>query len=677
MPHITSSSLRPGGELSQLPSPLCDPIDAHRRLRGPYTAAGTLLRAVVPDALDRCAHLVRAHEVEILSMAPELREMVGVTRETLTSLAIPVEHTRFYSRMRTQRLAHGVTEFLRDYVRVLGAPRSVIIDRAEQADQTDRELVSILMRRLDRAELTLVIRAGEADAPSAGAGIQTPDGDVDDAGLDDHGDAATLARRYVESECTSTDPALRAAYDRLSEEGRAALHDARATALENIAEPSLKLGAIPFHRERGLDRERAVAALLHGVDYCVDMGYYEAAVEFGVRGRALVEAATDLDAWWRFTTRMTMALAALGRPEEAEAIFDEARSLTDSAVAHQQAAYATAMLYTRHHDGKRKDHEKALAWINQAIAFATQIADPRRRAFETVFQLNGKALIENHLGRPLEALRLVSGGIERLDAELDPGAHRLHRSVLRYNRAQVYAGLGRTQEAVQEYQAVIEEDPNYPEYHFDLGNILRRAGRDEEAIEQYEIAMRLSPPFPELYYNRADTRAALGDLDGAIADFRHVIELDPDYVDASVNLAGLLADLGRTVAAREVADAALPVGSSHPHVDCVVARLALDDGDRQTARERITRALTADPELAEAWALRGTLAFIDGDLAEAAAAFEHSAQLRPDAAVLFNLGAAREQADRREEALAAYASALELAPEDEDVLTAMARCVNA
>jgi hypothetical protein len=42
-----------------------------------------------------------------------------------------------------------------------------------------------------------------------------------------------------------------------------------------------------------------------------------------------------------------------------------------------QAAYATAMLYTRHHDEGNKDHRKALGWINQAIAFAQTTDDPR------------------------------------------------------------------------------------------------------------------------------------------------------------------------------------------------------------------------------------------------------------------------------------------------------------
>jgi hypothetical protein len=90
------------------------------------------------------------------------------------SLAVPAERTRFYSRLRTLRIAHGLTEFLRDYAAAAGGqPRSLVIDHVDEADQTDKELVSVLLRRLDPAPLTLVIgtsgRPGsDPDGPGRG-----------------------------------------------------------------------------------------------------------------------------------------------------------------------------------------------------------------------------------------------------------------------------------------------------------------------------------------------------------------------------------------------------------------------------------------------------------------------------------------------------------------------------
>ncbi|MCQ4041432.1 tetratricopeptide repeat protein [Streptantibioticus rubrisoli] len=665
----------------ELPEPLLPVVDAHRRLRGPYTAAGTLMRALVPGALAAVPKLVEAHTIEILTVAPELRTLVPSSHETLTSLAVPEERTRFYSRLRTLRLAHGLTEFLRDFVRhTATGPRSLTFDNVHAADQTDRELLSVLLRRLDPELVTLVVGTGTDEPDSA----RNPAGGEDplaaavgryarraDVPRSDTPPVAApsrqLAERYVESDCTDDAPGARAAYAALSSGARAALHDRRADRLAATGEQSLRLGAIPYHREHGSDPSGAGArALREALDYCIDMGFYEATVDFGRRGRAVVDWRRDTEMWWAFTTKMTTSLAALARPEEAEALYDEVRTVSTDPAVHLQAAYATAMLYTRHFPDERRDHRKALAWINESIAISALLPDAKQRAFHTVFHQNGLALIENHLGRPDEALRLVDEGLARLDRELEPGEHRLHRSVLRYNRAQVYMATGRYEQALADYTAVIEEDPNYPEYHFDRAGVLRRLGRDDEALAEYETAMRLSPPFPELYCNRADLLAARGDIDGALADFRYVLEIDPEYVDAHVNLAGLLVESGRAAEAAEVVAAGLSVRPTHPHLLCLLGRLESDAGRYDTARTALDTAVEADPECAQAWATRAVLAFETGDLAGAVDDFSRSLEIAEDAVVLLNRGSVHQELNRWHRAIADFDRAVALDPEEPD-----------
>ena len=135
--------------------PLLARIDAHRRLRGPYTAAGSLVRALEFDPA-----LLARHDVEVLTVAPELRGTVTSTRETLTSLAPPDERTRFYPPARTQRIAHGLAELLRDTV-ATGPRRALVIERADEADPTDVEWIATLLRRIDPARLQIVVCAGE------------------------------------------------------------------------------------------------------------------------------------------------------------------------------------------------------------------------------------------------------------------------------------------------------------------------------------------------------------------------------------------------------------------------------------------------------------------------------------------------------------------------------------
>ncbi len=60
-------------------------VDAHRRRFGPYSAAGSVVRAIVPTIDD--VALVQRHDVEILTVAPTLAAGVTNERATLTSAA--------------------------------------------------------------------------------------------------------------------------------------------------------------------------------------------------------------------------------------------------------------------------------------------------------------------------------------------------------------------------------------------------------------------------------------------------------------------------------------------------------------------------------------------------------------------------------------------------------------
>jgi tetratricopeptide (TPR) repeat protein len=665
----------PGREARQhalaiLPAPPLAVVDAHRLLRGPYTAAGTLARALVPEVCARRPDLVTAHDIEILSVAPELRELVPSRRDTLTSLAVPTERTRFYSRLRTLRLAHGLTELIRDSLDGgTGADgRSIVLVNVDAADPTDQEFVSVLLRRLDPARLTVVITTTTAaDLPEPlGAAvdryadrIEAPAGRVDSAPA--AGAGSSPARGYVWSDGTSDDPAQLAAYQATDAADRAALHDARADELAATGDWSLRLGAIPYHRERGSDRAGAGArALRAALDYCIDMGFYESTVDFGERGRAAIDWADELDLYWVFTTKMTTSLAALGRPEEAEALYEEARTVSTSPSIHLQAAYATAMLYTRHHAEDRRDHAKAKAWINTAIAFAQRLPDPDERDFQTVFNRNGLALVEVHRGNLPAALRLVSDGLSMLDEQLGPDRHRLHRSVLRYNRAQVYAALGELDEALADYTAVISEDPNYSEYHFDRGNLLRRLGRNDEARAEYDAAIRCSPPYPEAHYNRADVLLELGETDRALAGFSYVLELDPDHTDAYVNRAGLLLSGGDIDAARADIRAGTALAPANPHLACLRGQLADHDGDLTRAEREYTAALAEDQDLAAAWILRASIRHSQGDTAGAVDDLDAALRLGPDPTAHYNRGVAHHGRGDWAGAIADFTAALHL-----------------
>jgi tetratricopeptide (TPR) repeat protein len=667
-------------------------IDAHRRLRGPYTMAGVLAEQVVPDALRTNPALVQSHEVELLSVSVSLRQLVPATRDTLTSLAVPTERTRFYSPMRTLRLAHGLTEFFRDYA-ATGAPWSIRLENIEHAEPTDLELLAVMARRLDPSRLSLVIGSGSSASipePIATA-LQTWTLPVDLTTSNGKAEAADVriapadpeaptevgvarAEAYVNGDCVSDEPALVMAYDSLPLQERSQLHDRRAAALDAAGDHGSRIGALPFHLEHGTNPTvNAPTALRAAMEYCIDMGFYEATIDLAERGRKLTTWDSEqADDRWAFTTKMTTSLAAVGRAAEAETLYNEVRSVLTLPLVHMQAAYATAMLYTRHHDPELRNNLIAKGWANLSIALASTIEEPKLRAFQTAFNRNGLALIEVHGGNLTKALEIVTECLASLDRELDPDDHRLHRSVLLYNRGQVHAGLGRLDEAIADYNAVIALDPNYAEYYQDRGSLLRRIGDDEAALADYEMAIQLSPPFAEVYYNRADTRANLGDIEGAIDDFSYVIDLDPNLVDAYVNRAGLLTQLGELDRAKRDVQAGLALDPENVLLLCIGGQLSAMAGRPLDARQAFNAALHRNPDLMEGLLGRAALSYSGGALDQAVADLDRALTLEDTAIVRFNRAVALQAQERWADALTDLERAAALAPDDDEVLAAQA-----
>jgi tetratricopeptide (TPR) repeat protein len=462
-------------------------VRCHRRFRGPYTGGGTLLREhVIPELLGHAADLITARRIEITALAPELASQIPASPSTLTERAEGLERTRYYSADRIRRLAHGIAELLNDWASAC-RPHGVAIEfrDAGQADPTDLVLIGILLRRCDPRLLTIMVEGevaeddphiaaalGSCTQPVAGPrGLRPPRA----AGTD-------LAQLFIDSDGTETDPAVCQAYAELPADERARRHTARASELTDRNEPSLLLGAVPFHAERGVDAANAgLQSLYAAMTACLRLGYYHAAMELALRGRAVIQPGRPEYA--AFTHKIGACLTYLDRGREAVKYFAEQRRVTIDAEAHMNTAYMMAMLYTRHLIQADHDEDAALEWVNTAIALADQHADPSQQVFRRAFMRNARALIELHRGDAEGALALVDEAARLMNASYGPAEHLLHRSVLRYNRGQLLASMGKHDEAIAAYDDVISWDPEFADYYFERAGLRRKAGGYEGALE--------------------------------------------------------------------------------------------------------------------------------------------------------------------------------------------------
>ncbi|HEV7655623.1 MAG TPA: tetratricopeptide repeat protein [Mycobacteriales bacterium] len=646
-----------------------DPVrvaGCHQRLRGPYTGTGEVLGALVPEAFRRWPELVEQHRVELLYTIPELSEHIGPPPDTLVGNTPYEERTRYFGVQWIRGMSQGVVNFLLAFARLRAeagdpVPLRLAFDDVHAAEPTEQELLAILVRRADPATLAVTVGTAEEPLPPelrtalqewATSRTAPPVPDERPARS-----APELVAAYVEADGTSDDAAEMAAYEAAAAELRAQLHDARADALEADADWGTRLGALPYHRERGSDPSGVGRRVLReALDYCVATGYSAATVDFGMRGRAVCAVADQQD-YCHFTAKAASALVPMGQPRECERLYRELRRLYPLPRVQMTSSYALAMLHTRFY--VPRDHEAALELSNNARALATLERDPVFGPYFQVYQDNGLALIEMHRGNLEHSLQLVTDGIARLDRELPPDKYVVHRSQLLHNQTRVLAALGRLDEAYAGFTRLIEWDPYYVEYHTDRGNLCRRRGDLVAALADYDRAVEISAPFPELYYNRAELRLALGRTEEALHDLDLLLHMEPDFVEGRLSRAMLRLAAGDLDGARQDTEAGLAAAPAEPRLCCLLGRLEQERGDLDAARLAYDRALEADPAFAAALVDRAGLAYEQGEPDAAEADLTAAlAVLGPDPDVLFNRGVLRLESARYEDAIVDFGAAL-------------------
>ena len=100
-------------------------------------------------------------------------------------------------------------------------------------------------------------------------------------------------------------------------------------------------------------------------------------------------------------------------------------------------------------------------------------------------------------------------------------------------------------------EAAAQGQPEDGDLIHDHAVCIFQLGRTKEALQEFDRAVELQPDHPYRYASRAWIRAAMKDVDGAIEDYRKALDLDPDDAITLNNLGLLEEQYGMHKAAQE------------------------------------------------------------------------------------------------------------------------------
>lgn len=582
---------------------------------GPWAGIHDLFASLIEEVRERRPELLVKHDYELVHVLPELKRWMAVRNPTLTDLAPQDEKVRNYPADRAIRIVHGLIDLLVEIKGASDAPWLIACDDYEAVGYIGHRFFQELVRRRGR-QLGLQVVLATAPGRGEALGAQF---------------AAAWRSPVIRLDLPEA-PEVEPDRDEMVQLAQALEREVGEDGLEShIRLPEL----IRAWRLAG-NPTKVAQWHFKGLELYNTLGFYEEAVCYGESVRQFLKeqpAEEWKDLRWSIFIKLFMSYLALSLPEAAEALaHEDAIGQVDDHRKQSRLSYLLAMLYSRYLPnrdlGRGEEHlAQGLRDLGQA-----EMSDDELH-FQSVFNRNGLAMIRNFQGRFQEAVELCREGYRELELHLGQERHRLHRSVLLYNMAQVYTAVGAHDEALRHFSLAMDMDPNYSEYFNDRGNSYLKMGRLAEAEADYRKAVDLSPPYHEVYTNLGQCYRRMGRWEEAIRAYSISLDLQPGQALA----------LGGRAACHDAQ-----------------GRLVEADAD-------YTASLALDSRQWDVLASRAVLRYTAGDLTASLADLDGALELAPGNSELYqNRAVALADLGRSEEAAHDLATYLRLQPEADD-----------
>ena len=264
-----------------------------------------------------------------------------------------------------------------------------------------------------------------------------------------------------------------------------------------------------------------------------------------------------------------------------------------------------------------------------------------------------------------------------------------------FSLGSIYSAVGKSSDAIECYEKILEAHPNSTEACFCIGSVLEQQGKVDEAMVSYQRTLQINPEFVAAYIQIGRLLRAKGELGKAVEVYTVAEAVNPNSVEVCNGLGLALVDQGKLGEASEVYKRAVSINPDcaelHNNIGFVLQKqnkwedavqhynraifvdpeyaevynnfgnLFQEQNQFKTAIQYYRRAISVDPNYAEAYSNLGAVLQETGDFSEAVEAHKFALKIGSDQANLhFNYGVFCQYRGRLDEAIQAYRSAISL-----------------
>lgn len=284
--------------------------------------------------------------------------------------------------------------------------------------------------------------------------------------------------------------------------------------------------------------------------------------------------------------------------------------------------------------GPADSPESSLARAQEIASHAASIDE-----LSQVIELCDRGLLPKPSGRTLLSLQRLAAWAHNRRGEISADAQRLEDalrdfqaaieldpqcSLAIHNRGVTFAQRNQFAAALRDFDRVIELNPGLAVAYRNRAELLSALDRTQDALADYDRAITSLPNDAALYLARASAKQRLGNFAGAAADIEHALKLNPNDAATFVQRGNLAADQGRFADAENDFRRAIAVDSklADAHRSLAWLQATCPDGRFRKPEQALASAKRAAELLPENYEALDTLAAAEASAGNFAGATE-------------------------------------------------------